>query len=167
MKNTIYGEQFLKELEMEVGATRKCLERIPEGLFDWKPHPKSMQMGYLALLVADIPKWITSMIEVKEIDLKTWGGYTKEKFADLVKSFDEHIAGAKNALKNATDEELEKGMFVLKMGEQEIMKTSMIESITSALNHWVHHRGQLTVYMRLNDIDVPSIYGPSADEKMF
>lgn len=163
MKPTI-AELFLKELEAEEVATRKCLERITEETFAWKPHEKSMQMGYLALLVADVPKWVSAMIEKREINFATWEKYTELPFGDLVTIFDTNMEGAKKALKSIDDEALQAGTFVLKAGEQELMKTSLIESLSSTLNHWVHHRGQLTVYMRLNNIPVPSIYGPSADE---
>ena len=166
MKPTI-AQLFLQELEAEAAATRKCLERIPEDVFDWKPHEKSMQMGYLTLLVADMPKWITAMIELGGINFATWEKYTNGRIADAVQRFDANMAGAKKALQNVTDEALEKGTFTLRSGDQVLMQTPTIESISSTLNHWVHHRGQLTVYMRLKDIAVPSIYGPSADEKHF
>jgi uncharacterized damage-inducible protein DinB len=165
MKNL--GQLFLQELEMEEKATRACLERIPESTFDWKPHPKSMQMGYLALLVADIPKWITAMIEIGEINFATWERYTEAPFAEMMNRFDANMAGAKESLRNASDDALQEGRFVLKSGDQVLMNTPTVESIASTINHLVHHRGQLTVYMRLNDILVPSIYGPSADEKTF
>ena len=164
--NTI-AQLFLKELEEEVAATRKCLERIPESLFDYKPHEKSMQMGYLSVIVAEVPKWINITIEKGEIDFATWKKYTQGTTADLVKYFDENIELAKNSLQNVSDEELATKMFYLKMGEKELMKTRKDESVASELRHWVHHRGQLTVYMRLNNIPVPSIYGPSADENTF
>ncbi|KIC91058.1 DinB family protein [Flavihumibacter sp. ZG627] len=122
MSNTIIS-QFISEFNTEVPATRKCLERIPERLFDWKPHEKSMTLGYLSLLVAEIPMWITEMIKTREINFQKWGTNSDQ--------------------------------------------LPLIENISSTLNHWVHHRGQLIVYMRLNNIAVPSIYGPSADEKTF
>ncbi|MCA1626030.1 MAG: damage-inducible protein DinB [Acidobacteria bacterium] len=122
------GHGFLKELEAEAAVSRKCLERIPENLFDWKPHEKSMTMGYLALLVAEIPKW--------------------------------------NALQNVSDDALA-ASFYLKNQGQVLYETPKKESIAPSINHLVHHRGQLTVYMRLNDIAVPSIYGPSADDRGF
>ncbi|HYC83195.1 MAG TPA: DinB family protein [Candidatus Paceibacterota bacterium] len=165
MERTI-AETFLEELEAEEKASRRCIERIPESLFDWKPHEKSMQMGYLSLLVADIPKWLVAIIEKGEVNFAIWEKYELTTTADLVKRFEENMAAAKNALKNMGDEAMQE-TFVLKAGEQELMKTTKKESISSSLNHWVHHRGQLTVYMRLNGILVPSIYGPSADEKTY
>lgn len=166
MNTKTLTQEFLRELEAEVAASRKCLERITENLFEYKPHEKSMQMGYLSLLVADIPKWIATIIEKGEVNFATWEQYKLTTVADLLKRFDQNVEFAKNALGNADDKSLE-DMFYLKMGEKELMKSSKKESVSSSLNHWVHHRGQLTVYMRLNGIPVPSIYGPSADDKTF
>jgi uncharacterized damage-inducible protein DinB len=166
MKTTL-GQLFLKEIEAEETATRKCLERIPNSLYNWKPHEKSMQLGYLALLVADIPKWISVSIEKGAIDLATWERHALTTTEDLLAYFNDNMKGAKNALSNVRDEALENEMFSLTMGEQSLMKLSKLDNISSSINHWVHHRGQLTVYMRLNDIAVPSIYGPSADDKTF
>jgi uncharacterized damage-inducible protein DinB len=166
MKTTI-GQLFLKELIAEETSTRKCLERVPEGLYNWKPHEKSMQLGYLVLLVADIPKWLSVSIEKGTIDLATWEKHPLTTSQELLGYFNENMEGAKNAFKRVTDEELENEMFYLKMNGQELMKATKLDNISSSINHWVHHRGQLTVYMRLNNIAVPSIYGPSADDKSF
>ncbi|MBP9852204.1 MAG: damage-inducible protein DinB [Candidatus Pacebacteria bacterium] len=166
MTKTI-AQLFLKEFIAEEKSTRKCLERIPTDIGDWKPHQKSMRMDYLALLVADIPKWIAAMLEVGEINFATWDQYTTHNLGDVVKIFDENMAAAKKALENADDETLASKTFFLKSGDNILMQDPMIESLSSTLNHWVHHRGQLSVYMRLKDIAVPSIYGPSADEPNF
>lgn len=166
MKTTI-GKLFLKELIAEETSTRKCLERVPENLYNWKPHEKSMQLGYLALLVADIPKWLSVSIEQGTIDLATWEKHPLTTNQDLLEYFNKNMEGAKNAFEKVTDEMLENEMFYLKMNGQELMKSSKLDNISSSINHWVHHRGQLTVYMRLNDIAVPSIYGPSADDRNF
>jgi uncharacterized damage-inducible protein DinB len=166
MSEVIFGQEYLQELEGEIRATRKCLERIPESLFDWKPHEKSMTMGYLALLVAEIPKWITYIIEVTEIDFATFQHFQPANTVELVRHFDENVEGAKKALQNMPNEALTK-TFYLKNQGQILFSSSVKENIVTTLNHWVHHRGQLTVYMRLNDIPVPSIYGPSADDRSF
>ncbi len=165
MANTLVA-QFLKELEAEVPATRKCIERIPMELFDYKPHEKSMAMGSLTILVADIPRWITYAIKQGEINFATYEQLQPKSTLDIVEHFDKNVEGAKNALKNISDDDL-KGVFSLKNKDELLFSSPMVELISSTLNHWVHHRGQLTVYMRLNDIPVPSIYGPSADEKTF
>ncbi len=166
MNNNTIAQHFLKELESEVAATRKCLERIPESTYEYKPHEKSMLMGYLTLLVADIPKWLTACIEVGEVNFATWEKHPLTNTADMLKYYDENVEGARKALQNITDEALEE-TFTLRAGDQELMKTTKRETVGSSLNHWVHHRGQLTVYMRLNNIAVPSVYGPSADDPTF
>lgn len=160
------GSGFLKELEAEAAATRKCLERIPENLFDYKPHETSMTLGYLALLVAEIPKWITTMIETSEIDLATFEHFAPRTTAELVEHFDENLEGARQALQAVADDEFS-APFHLKVNGEVVFSGSKEENIAPAINHLVHHRGQLTVYMRLNGIAVPSIYGPSADDKRF
>ena len=165
MKDTAQG-LFLKELEAEAGATRKCLERIPMELSNWKPHEKSMALGYLALLVADIPRWITYIIEKGEIDFATYDHFHPKNTAELENHFEENLSGAKNALKNVSEDTLSK-IFYLKNQGQVLFSSPVKENIGSSINHLVHHRGQLTVYMRLNNIPVPSIYGPSADDKSF
>jgi uncharacterized damage-inducible protein DinB len=166
MNGTTWGEIFLKELEAEAASTRKCLERIPENLFGWKPHEKSMAMGYLALLVAEIPKWIAHMVEKGDIDFATFEHFQPKTTADLVNHFDENMKGVKNALHNVSDEALAKP-FSLKNQGKVLFSSPIKENIGSSINHLVHHRGQLTVYMRFNNIPVPSIYGPSADERVF
>lgn len=166
MENTTWGKEFLKELEAEVPATRKCLERIPDKLYDYKPHEKSMQLGYLTLLVAEMPRWLTKMIQDGVIDLLTYDNIQLSTTEALVKHFDDNIAEVKKVLEEVPDETMKK-TFTLKRGDQVMMETPMQDSLNSTINHWVHHRGQLTVYMRLNDIPVPSIYGPSADDRGF
>ena len=166
MSHTTFGDEFLKELEAEVAASRKCLERIPEGLFDYKPHEKSMPMGYLALIVAEIPRWITHIIEEGDIDFGTFQHFQPKNTSELVNYFDENMQKAKKALQNVSDDALAE-MFALKRNGEVLFSSSKKDNISSSINHLVHHRGQLTVYMRLNDIPVPSIYGPSADDKVF
>ena len=163
--NTLVAE-YLRELNAEATASRKCLANVPEPLFAWKPHEKSMAMGYLALLVAEIPKWISTMIEQSEIDFATFQHFQAKTTADLVAHLDENLRLAMSALEKANDDVLAQ-TFYLKAHGQTLFSSSKKESISSALNHWVHHRGQLTVYLRLNDLAVPSIYGPSADDKSF
>lgn len=157
---------FISEFDSEIPSTRKCLERIPEKLYDWKPHPKSMTLGYLTFLVAEIPRWIDVMIQKKEIDFNTFKHADPKTTSEMLKHFDENVVGAKKSLKNLQSSDLNEP-FVLKTGDQIHLSSPLVENISSTLNHWVHHRGQLTVYMRLNDILVPSIYGPSADDKGF
>ena len=164
--SNIKAQSYLKELNSEYKATRKCLEAISETLFEYKPHPKSMAMGYLALLVAEIPLWIRHMIIDSEIDFVTFKHFAPKTTAELVNHFEENMEAARQALKNVTDEDLQ-APFSLKSNGQLLYTAPKMADIGTSLNHWVHHRGQLTVYMRMNDIPVPSIYGPSGDDKSF
>lgn len=166
MSKISLGKEFSKEIESEVKATRRCLEAIPDKLYKYKPHEKSMDLGYLALLVADIPGWIIDMIEKSVIDLATYKRFELSTTAALVKYFDDNIAGVKRTLERTGDKDLD-GIFELKVAGKVVMSLPKKESVRQTINHWVHHRGQLTVYMRLNNIPVPSIYGPSADDKGF
>ena len=166
MSEKTISSGFLRELEEEVAASRKCLERIPESLFDWKPHEKSMTLGYLALLVAEIPKWIKIMIEDSELDFVTFEHFKPKTTGELVEHFDENLDGARRALENVSDEALDATFYLKNQGEV-IFSAPKIGYIGTTINHLVHHRGQLTVYMRLNGIDVPAIYGPSADDRNF
>jgi uncharacterized damage-inducible protein DinB len=161
------GKLYWTELEEEIRATRKCLENIPiDKLFDWKPHPKSMQMGYLATIVAEIPKWISNVVEKGVIDFATFEHTEIKTKDDFVRYFDKNIEYAKKVLQQVSDEELAKP-FTLQNKGQVLFTSTKNDTVRSSINHMVHHRGQLTVYMRLNDIPVPAIYGPSADEKTF
>jgi uncharacterized damage-inducible protein DinB len=166
MQNNFLASLFATEMEAENTATHKCLERIPETLYAFKPHPKSMELGYLALLVAEIPLWISQTIRKGVIDFTTYERFELTTGEALLRHYEECFGGAIQALKETTDARLDE-QFVLQNKGQLLMSTSKKESIGSSINHWVHHRGQLTVYMRLNDISVPSIYGPSADERTF
>ena len=166
MNDQLFAAEFAKELEAEVPSSRKCLERVPPELFGWKPHEKSMELGYLALLVAEIPLWITHIITKSEIDFATFQHIKAQTTQDLVDHLTENVKGAKEALMAVKDGELAE-LFYLKANGQVLFSSTKKEQVESTINHMVHHRGQLTVYMRLNDIAVPSIYGPSADDKSF
>jgi len=166
------NELFLGELERETPLTRRVLERVPPGRNDWKPHPKSMPLGYLAALVANIPSWITMTVTREELDIAPVGGSGTgprplETGAQLVAALEENVAGARQALAGTNDEHLMKMWRLLAGGRlaQETPRYVMLRD--GVLNHWAHHRGQLTVYLRLNEVPVPSIYGPTADERPF
>lgn len=163
---TVHAQSFLHELNAEYKATLACLERIPEKLFEYQPHPKSMKMGYLALLVAEIPLWVKHMITDGEIDFVTFKHFEPKTTAELVQHFEDNMQAARKALKETDDERLQES-FSLKANGHVLYTSRKLTDIGVTLNHWVHHRGQLTVYMRLNDIPVPSIYGPSADDRSF
>jgi uncharacterized damage-inducible protein DinB len=162
-------ERFLAELETEVPATRHVLERVPDGRFDWKPHDKSMSMGRLAGLVANMPGWIAMMLTQDQFDVTAPGNRPPESKTsrDLVAAFDANVARARDALKKTSDAQLETTWRMLAHGHM-VSEQPRYDAIrTGVFNHLAHHRGQLTVYLRLNDVPVPSIYGPTADEGAF
>ena len=165
--SSVKTQLLLQELNAEYKATRNCLDRIPESTYEFKPHPKSMTMHYLVLLVAEIPLWIRHMIVDGEIDFVTFKHENPKTTSEVVSFFERNMQAAKAALEAATDEKLETETFTLKANGQVLYTSHKLADIATTLNHWVHHRGQLTVYMRLNDLPVPSIYGPSADDKNF
>jgi len=156
-------EILLAQLEREVDATRKTVERVPEGKADWKPHPKSMELGYLSTLVATMFGWMATMIESDHLDLAAGGGSKPLTGAERLALFDKSVADARRALSNTTVEHLLKP-WQLRMGETVLDEKPRHIMITDTFSHLAHHRGQLTVYLRLNDQPVPSIYGPTADE---
>ncbi len=155
---------FIAEVQQESVATRKMLESIPAESFDWKPHEKSMTMKRLAVLVADMFGWFTFMIEEDELDFAK--GYEQpdpKTTQDLVDVFDKKLAAGIESLKNADDAVFSE-RWKLRTGDQVHMEMSKLEVVRQTINHMIHHRGQLSVFLRLKDIAVPSIYGPSADE---
>ena len=166
MNNNFVAASFAQEMKDEYESTHKCLERIPESTYTYKPHPKSMEMGYLTLLVAEIPLWIYHTIKTGEIDFATYQHFELSTREKMLEHYEENFKKAIDLLESTTADELE-GTFSLKQDGKLLFSSTKKNSISSSINHWVHHRGQLTVYMRMNDIAVPSIYGPSADEKGF
>ena len=160
---------FLEQLEAEAALSRKAIERVPEGHNPWKPHERSMELGYLASLVATMPGWLAMMIENDETDLNGAAGATLRTRAvatraDLLRLLDEGLAKSRKALQNTTEEHLLKP-WRLKMGDQILTEGPRYTQIRDgALSHLAHHRGQLTVYLRLCDAKVPALYGPSGDE---
>ena len=163
---SIIAQEFLAELEAEARATRGCLENVPMEKANWKPHEKSMPLGYLAILVAEIPRWIQLMIDDLVIDFETYKPAQPKTSEELVALFDENMNLARRALENLSDDKLSE-TFYLKDHGKTLFSLPLKANIGSTINHGVHHRGQLTVYLRLNDIAVPSIYGPSADDRGF
>jgi uncharacterized damage-inducible protein DinB len=163
---------FLAELEREAAGTRRTLERVPEGRNDWKPHEKSMPLGYLAALVARMPAWVAMMIRQDELDMAPKGGskYKPQELhtnRELLQSFDDSVLEARKALESTTDEHLLTPWRFLVAGQVVNEQPRHIMLRDAVFNHLAHHRGQLTVYLRLNSAPVPAIYGPSADEGRF
>jgi uncharacterized damage-inducible protein DinB len=163
---------LVADLDRESGLTRRALEAVPEGKDDWKPHPKSMPLGRLAGLVAMMPSWLTMMAEKDEFDVAPPAGAASQfsrqlkTRADLLQAVDEGFAGARKTLQKTTDEHLMKP-WRLKARGNVVMEAPRHVMMRDALMHLSHHRGQLTVYLRLNDVPVPAIYGPSADDQRF
>jgi len=158
---------FLGELEREAAATRRTLERVPDGRYDWKPHEKSMTLGRLAELVARLPSWPVFMIKQDELELTTYKSPPLRTSRELVQALDEGVAEAREALANTTDEHLMKPWRMLVGGRVVSEEPRHLMLRGGVFNHLAHHRGQLTVYLRLNDVPVPAIYGPSADDGSF
>ena len=164
-------EFFRAELDREVERSRKALEQVPEGQFNWKPHEKSMVFGYLVNMVATIPMWITMEIDRDELDVAPAEGQEtrqapKETKEALLKALDETAAGARTALENTTDEHLMTTWKLLARGNV-VWQGTREEIIQDTISHWSHHRGQMTVYLRLMGAKVPAIFGPSADDQSF
>jgi uncharacterized damage-inducible protein DinB len=162
-------EFFLAQLDAEAALSRRALERVPDGRSDWKPHEKSMPLGYLASLVASFPGWVTMTVSLDEFDLTS---AENEKYkpqalhtsAELVQAHEEKLTQARQVLANTTDEHLAKPWKFLVHGHV-VSETKRYEMLRDGVfSHLAHHRGQLTVYLRLNDASVPALYGPSADE---
>jgi uncharacterized damage-inducible protein DinB len=165
------NEFLLAELNREVDRSRRALEQVPEGKYDWKPHEKSMIFGYLADMVATIPSWIALQVTKNDLDVAPADGSTmkpepKKTSAALVQALDKTAADARAALEKTTDEHLNTP-WQLKARGNVVQEGPRYAMIQDTLNHWAHHRGQMTVYLRLMGAKVPAIYGPSADDKNF
>ena len=159
------GESLLTEFDAEMATTRRVLERVPSDKAEWKPHPKSFAVGHLAQLIARMPGWVTAAIKSSSLDLGDFQGYSFEKTEVLLDTFDKNVKEAREALASATDATFA-GPWSLKRGDQVFFTLPVGAVVRQNINHLVHHRGQMTVYLRLLDIPVPSIYGPTADEGM-
>ena len=164
-------EYLLNEMNREIERSRRALEEVPAGKYDWKPHDKSMIFGYLADMVATIPMWITMQINQEELDVAPEGASKmkrerKETSDALVKALDEAAADARAAFEKTTDEHLRTTWKLLARGKV-VMEAPRYEMIQDTISHWSHHRGQMTVYLRLMDAKVPALFGPSADDSRF
>jgi uncharacterized damage-inducible protein DinB len=163
-------ELFANELDREVQRSQHALEQVPEGKHDWKPHDKSMAFGYLAQMVATIPTWITMIIKQDELDVAPKSGRQPQPpmntSAEYLEALKKAGADARKALEG-TNEEFLKTNWRLLAGGQVVSELPRYEMIRDTINHWAHHRGQMTVYLRLMGAKVPALYGPSADDKSF
>jgi len=156
---------LLADFDHEMGTTRKLLERLPEGKLAWKPHVKSMSLAGLATHLANLPQWAGTILNDPSFDLAAAPPNLQERTsrADILAAFDQARAQAR-AWMDKTDAEYV-SLWTLKRGGQEVFTVPRVAAFRSfVLHHIIHHRGQLSVYLRLNDVPVPAIYGPSADE---
>jgi uncharacterized damage-inducible protein DinB len=155
---------FLAQFERESAGTRNALAAVPEGKNDWRPHPKSMPLGSLAALVASMPSWVPMIVEQTELDLSKGGGQQAVATnRELLQIHDQSMDAARKSLSKATDEQLMKSWRLL-FGEKVLDDRPRHLMIADTISHLAHHRGQLTVYLRLNDKPVPAIYGATADQ---
>jgi uncharacterized damage-inducible protein DinB len=154
----------LKEFDLEMASTRRLLERVPGDKGAWKPHEKSFSLGHLAQLVSWMPGWIAKSLHEAHIDLAASSGYSLESTDTLLNAFDVNVRDARAALESVTGAALDEP-WSLKRGDLVLMTSPRGEVVRQHLNHLIHHRGQLTVYLRLVNVPLPSVYGPTADER--
>ncbi len=163
-------EALLPEFDHEMATTRRLMERIPLSESQWKPHPKSMTLGELVAHIVEIPGWVGNIVEQPFVDMAGAGHGERPTYksnVELLSAFDQNVAKARAAIASKSDAQMMES-WSLKNGEKVLItlpKAGVLRSFL--LNHLIHHRGQLSVYIRLKDVPVPSIYGPSADESGF
>ena len=164
------AQSLLPEFDHEMATTRKAIDRMPADKAAWKPHAKSFDIGHLCLHLAELPGWASMAVSTTELDMNPPGGpgYTPPKYESkeaTLKRFDETVAAARAAIAGASDADLMVGWSLKNAGETIFTIPRVAVIRTWVLNHVIHHRGQLSVYLRLLDVPVPAIYGPSADER--
>jgi uncharacterized damage-inducible protein DinB len=165
------SDLLLEELDREVERSRHALAEVPDGKYDWKPHERSMIFGYLANMVATMPTWMAMCVTQDQLDIAPKDGSKMEQkrldnSSDLVAALEKSANDARAALEKSTDDHLLKPWRLL-AGGKVVMETPRHVMIQDTFNHWSHHRGQMTVYLRLMGAKVPAIYGPSADDNQF
>ncbi|HXY70507.1 MAG TPA: DinB family protein [Gemmatimonadales bacterium] len=158
------GRSLVPEFDQEMATTRRLLERVPGDKGQWKPHPKSFALGHLAQLVSWMPGWIAQTLREPHLDLSGGVHYSFEPTAKLVQGFDANVKAAREALEQASDADFQRP-WSLKNGDRVLFTAPTGVVVRQHFGHLSHHRGQLTVYLRLLDVPVPPIYGPTADEK--
>ncbi len=160
-------DTFLMEIDQEAATTRRVLERVPNDKLSWKPHPKSMSLGQLALHIAMIPGRIAQMISQDTFESSGFTQPEAKSAHEVIATHDESVTKAKDYLKTLDDQRLGATWRLTRDGREILAMPRVAVVRTVMLNHWYHHRGQLSVYLRLFDVPLPSIYGPSADENPF
>ena len=156
--------QMLPEFDAEMKTTRRLLERVPSEKAEWKPHEKSFPLGHLTQLVCWMPGWLTNALLETSLDVTKWPKYSFEKTETLLKEFDKNVKEARAALEKAKDKDFD-ATWSLKAGDTVLFSDKRGVIVRTHFNHFIHHRGQLTVYMRLINVPLPPIYGPTADER--
>ena len=159
-----FAETLLPEFEQEMASTRRLLERVPSEKGTWKPHPKSFALGHLAQLVSWMPGWIGRTLKEKDLNLAGGPGYSFETTDKLLQGFDRGVQESRDALKAAKDADFG-ATWSLKHGDKVLFSAPRGVVVRQHISHLAHHRGQLTVYLRLLDVPIPPIYGPTADER--
>jgi uncharacterized damage-inducible protein DinB len=164
-----YAEALLPEFDREMANTRKVLERVPDDKFDWQAHPKSHTIGWNASHVADLPNWLVVTLTTPSLDIAPVGGprYEFSKATsrqEVLDVFDRNVAAARKAITEVKDDEVNKPWSLLEAGKEifTMPRSAVVRGMV--MNHLIHHRAHLCVYLRLNDIPVPGMYGPSGDE---
>ena len=160
------AETLLPEFDQEMATTRRLLERVPSDKGSWKPHPKSFPLAHLAQLISWMPAWIANTVKESALDVATWPKYNFEGTETLLKAFDANVRAARDALVASKDADYALP-WSLKRGDHVVFTAPRDAVVRTHLSYLIHHRGQLSVYLRLNDVPIPSIYGPSADENPF
>jgi uncharacterized damage-inducible protein DinB len=158
------ADSIRTDFEEEMPSTRKVIERVPSDRGEWRPHPKSFPIGHLAQLVSWMPGWLTNMATQPRLDLMTSPSYSFETTDTLLATFDRNVREARAALSTLDDGKLDQS-WSLVMGDKTVFSNAVGSALRQTLRHLVHHRAQLTVYLRMLDIPVPGIYGPSADDR--
>lgn len=164
-----YADQILPEFEQEMANTRRVLERIPEDKLDWRAHPKSNTLGWNANHIAEIPGWVEGTLtlphwDIDPVDGEPYRTPTLATRAEILEFFDNNVATAKQAITQVREESLGEPWSLLQQGQPVLTMPRAAVIRTFVLNHLIHHRAHLLVYLRLNDIPVPGMYGPSGDE---
>lgn len=159
------SEMLLPEFDMEMANTRKLLERVPDGKFDYKPHPKSMTLGRLASHVAEMPSWATMTFKVETLTFdSSFKPFLASSTKELLETFDKHVAEGHEAIAAASDEDYWKTWRLVFNGKEMMAMPRAQVMRSMVMNHLIHHRAQLGVYLRLNDVPIVGMYGASADE---
>ena len=164
-----YADSVLPEFEHEMGSTRKVLEHVPDDKLDWKAHPKSNTIGWNASHLANIPAWVGITVTSRELDMAPVGGEPVRSPVltsrpEILATFDRNVAAAREALRSVDDDAMAESWSLLQGGRTIFTMTRSAVIRSFVLNHTIHHRAILSVYLRLNDIPVPGLYGPSGDE---